>query len=330
MIQADMIKDVFLHADALSGVKHDDFAVLDLGSLRSFQCEPDAKLMFLTTQVFPGIYAHVCDYQGMSYMKQSSEWNIDFLNITYCLEGRVEWYLPRNRYAYLAKDMFRLDVLPLEIQRSVFPTKKLRTVTWSLDVKHLPPQTQELFHTFDIDIEKLYHKFDTTKAFYVRSDSSLKAIFQTLLAPYRMTRELFLIKLLETLLYVQSEGENLLRDEVYIKKSLLEAVYQAEALLTKDISQTITIDELASHANISPTALKKAFKHVYGLPIRAYLIDCRLRKGKELLTTTASSITEIALLVGYENASKFSAAFKRSYGESPSSYRQKRRLSGYL
>ena len=48
-----------------------------------------------------------------------------------------------------------------------------------------------------------------------------------------------------------------------------------------------------------------------------------MKKAKELLKMTQLPIYEIAEEVGYKNATHFSAAFKRSYKESPKEYRNK-------
>jgi transcriptional regulator GlxA family with amidase domain len=49
--------------------------------------------------------------------------------------------------------------------------------------------------------------------------------------------------------------------------------------------------------------------------------DKRINKAAEYLEKSSRQIADIALMTGYENASKFSAVFKAIKGESPLEYR---------
>ena len=47
-------------------------------------------------------------------------------------------------------------------------------------------------------------------------------------------------------------------------------------------------------------------------------------RAAQLLRETDESVAEIARAVGYESQSRFTAAFKETYGELPTEYRRKR------
>ena len=47
-----------------------------------------------------------------------------------------------------------------------------------------------------------------------------------------------------------------------------------------------------------------------------------MREAARLLRETQKHITEITILVGYDNANYFSRIFKKQYGTSPSEYRR--------
>lgn len=61
-----------------------------------------------------------------------------------------------------------------------------------------------------------------------------------------------------------------------------------------------------------------SFSAATGLAPYAYFTLRRMEYAKQLLNNELLSITEITLYVGYTNPSKFSAAFRRIYGVSPS------------
>jgi two-component system response regulator YesN len=54
----------------------------------------------------------------------------------------------------------------------------------------------------------------------------------------------------------------------------------------------------------------------------AYLTRYRITKAKALLTTTAQSITTIALAVGFADSGYFSRVFRREVGMTPERFRR--------
>lgn len=78
------------------------------------------------------------------------------------------------------------------------------------------------------------------------------------------------------------------------------------------------IDFLADKAGVSATKLKADFKTHYGLSIFQYFRQKQMQLAEQLIKSQSHSISEIALKLGYENASKFAIAFKECQGVSPS------------
>ena len=70
--------------------------------------------------------------------------------------------------------------------------------------------------------------------------------------------------------------------------------------------------------------MKKCFKGVYGQSIYAYIREYRMRVAAQKLIFSDDSILEIANSVGYENGSKFSAAFRSIVGLTPKEFREVR------
>lgn len=83
-----------------------------------------------------------------------------------------------------------------------------------------------------------------------------------------------------------------------------------------------SLPRLAKEQGISVSRLQKLFKQVYGAPVYHYVREYRLEQAAVELTTSARSITEIAMDAGYGSASKFSACFRQRYGTTPSEYRR--------
>lgn len=89
------------------------------------------------------------------------------------------------------------------------------------------------------------------------------------------------------------------------------------------MSERYTIEELAKEYLINPTTLKAVFKSVYGNSIAAHVKEHRMEYAAKLLSDSGLSLAEISRSVGYENQSKFTAAFKAYYGVLPKEYRKR-------
>ena len=93
-------------------------------------------------------------------------------------------------------------------------------------------------------------------------------------------------------------------------RSQVEIAQNASSYILDRVDKHITIREIADRMHVSQTQLKNSFRNYYGASMYKYI---RSRK------------MEIAGMVGYENCSKFAAAFRGEFGVSPSSYRRQHR-----
>lgn len=71
------------------------------------------------------------------------------------------------------------------------------------------------------------------------------------------------------------------------------------------------------------TTLQQVFRQMYGMTIYEYRTQVRMQEAKNLLLREGLSVTEIAGLCGYSNASKFAACFRRVTGTAPGEWRRK-------
>ena len=107
-----------------------------------------------------------------------------------------------------------------------------------------------------------------------------------------------------------------------VHNSPIDTVNEIHNLMTSDLSKRYTIEELAAKFHMNQTTLKTAFKTAYGKPIGVYMKNLRIKRAGELLCKSGAKVSEIAASVGYENQSKFTAAFKDVYGMLPREYRK--------
>ncbi len=104
---------------------------------------------------------------------------------------------------------------------------------------------------------------------------------------------------------------------------LAEIVREIHDRLLENLDRKITIEELSKQYHMNPTTLKTAFKAVYGTSLAAHIKEHRMEQAAKLLKETDMSIAEIALAVGYDSQSKFTAAFKAFFQVLPKEYRRR-------
>jgi AraC-like DNA-binding protein len=93
-------------------------------------------------------------------------------------------------------------------------------------------------------------------------------------------------------------------------------------LLNNYGSEFPSIENLAKAAYMSESKLKKLFKQAYGMAIYQYYQKNRMHKAKELLVSKKYTITQVGAMLGYQNMSNFSVAFKKEFNVLPSEYQQ--------
>ena len=108
-------------------------------------------------------------------------------------------------------------------------------------------------------------------------------------------------------------------------KSQAELAKQASSYVLERIDKRITIKEIADEMHVSQTQLKNSFRNYYGNSVYKFIRTKKMQKAAALLAEGRLSVMEIAGMSGYENCSKFAAAFRGEYGMSPSDYRRRHR-----
>jgi AraC family transcriptional regulator len=94
------------------------------------------------------------------------------------------------------------------------------------------------------------------------------------------------------------------------------------AYIEEHLAEAIPLDVLARLVHLSPFYFCRAFKQSFGIPPHRYHIKRRIERAKALLADPASSVTEIALELGFSETSSFSAAFRHTTGTTPTEYRR--------
>lgn len=99
---------------------------------------------------------------------------------------------------------------------------------------------------------------------------------------------------------------------------------QIDAILSyvnQNLTQELTIQNLASHFYLSPSYLCKIFKSETGTTINRYITAKRITHAKALLAE-GYSVTDVCPMCGFNDYSNFLKAFTKAVGISPKKYAQ--------
>jgi AraC-like DNA-binding protein len=86
--------------------------------------------------------------------------------------------------------------------------------------------------------------------------------------------------------------------------------------------ESLSVDEMARAAGLSRAHFSREFRRAFGEPPHAYLLTRRLERAAALLRTTDNSVAEICLAVGLQSIGSFTTSFTRTFGKSPTAYRE--------
>jgi AraC-like DNA-binding protein len=100
-----------------------------------------------------------------------------------------------------------------------------------------------------------------------------------------------------------------------------EKIRRARAILNREYAHPPALGALARRLGISETQLKSGFKSVMGTTVLQYCITRRIEAARLLLDENRHSVSDVADIVGYQDHSAFTRAFRRLSGCTPQQWR---------
>ncbi len=284
-----------------------------------------------TYELAPGIALSFNDFHMASF---DSGFVPDqkLLAVDYCREGRMEYPAAENALGYVKAGDLKLDRRLAHQGRFVFPSGHYHGVTVGFDLAQAGAALARQMPDFPVDPAALADKFHVgTYPVVFHSGELPQRIFEEM---YRVPQSIRLpylrVKVLELLLYLQAMEVPAAADTPYFYRSQVEKVHALRDYLAAHLTENPTQAELSARFGLPLTAMKRCFKSMYGVSIGAWVTACRMDRAAQLLRQGRSggTVAEVAAAVGYDSASKFAAAFKRSTGRTPAEYRSESTQEG--
>ena len=239
--------------------------------------------------------------------------------------GNNEIKLEQNKYLVVNNNQY-VTSLPYETERAI---------TIFIDSSIL----NDVFHTLRRDDDSLLsNPFDYIddritffeNCFYVTNDAigkNLKFLadsFNQIKSDSHLLKEDYFYKISKDLILSQQETFRQIKNIDCAKSStkleLFERMQQGKQILINNWNKSISLNSISSQVCMSPYHFHHTFTKTYKLPPMKFHLNLRMEKSIELLKTHKYSVSDVAILTGYNDIFSFSKAFKKHYGCSPSKY----------
>ncbi len=95
--------------------------------------------------------------------------------------------------------------------------------------------------------------------------------------------------------------------------------------IEENLQNEISLSDLAGLVGLSRFHFTRSFKRTTGLAPYQFIVASRIEGAKAMLAGSEQSMLEISGKLGFGNQARFSAAFRKATGVTPSQYRRDRR-----
>jgi len=281
-------------------------------------------------EVFPGVMLSFNDFH-MGRFESSYVADRRLFAIDHCREGRMEYTPGDNMLAYTEAGDMKLDLRIQHTGTFIFPSHHYHGLTIAFDrdivdcslpleIRDFPVRPETIIARWELgEYPRVVHGAEMPEHIF----GELYRVPEKIRIPY------FKVKILELLLYL--DGMTVPKDEaapLYFHKTQVEKVKAIHDFLISHMAENFTQEALSRRFDIPMTPMKTCFRTVYGSAIGTWLTDYRMNRAAELLVKQRNmTIAEIGGKVGYDNAGKFTEAFKRVMQLTPSEYRKERGIN---
>ena len=249
----------------------------------------------------------------------------EMMELNFCVNGRFETQFSSRDHVLLKPGDMAIscyDGVHGSRSESVFPLGHYEGICLEVNPEDAGRWIARNAPAFTVDFAAMKQNLLGSKWYTVcpagpRCEHVFRELFESAAYQDPGYLRLKVLELLMLLSRVPREEEN----GAYCSAKQAELVHHLRDHLLTDREGYVSLAQLAAEHEISVSHLQKLFKQVYGVPVYHYIMEYRLEQAAVELVRSDKPVTQIAQNAGYDNASKFSACFKRRYGATPSQYR---------
>lgn len=103
-----------------------------------------------------------------------------------------------------------------------------------------------------------------------------------------------------------------------------DTIYKAVDYIKRNFMETITLEDIAKYVYLNPSYFSKVFRNEMKCTFVSYVNKIRVSASKNLLLDASIPLTDVSILVGFEDQSYFTKVFKKATGMTPGRFRESR------
>ena len=277
-------------------------------------------------QLYPGvevayISVHMADFDFKLFEKGEPK---NYVSIHYCMEGRIEHEI-NQEFFYLMPGDCSIAIQDKTKKMYQLPLKHYHGISIGIDLDAAPNPLASFLESCDCSLlEALQHICGGMSHIVLRSSEIVKKFFGELYeADLEQRLDYLRVKVPELFYRMKyAKTDSTYYDRNLVPRAQVEIVKAVSDYITQNLNDKITLKQLTLEFGISDTYLQTAFRSVYGMPVISFIRMQKMQCAAQVLIHTTRTVDEIAEEFGYENESKFSAAFKKIMGDTPGVYRK--------
>ncbi|MCR5025604.1 MAG: AraC family transcriptional regulator [Lachnospiraceae bacterium] len=275
-------------------------------------------------EISPGIKLIYSELESYYPVVQEQEEFVDYLEIMYMVDGHADFEMENRHIGSADKGDICIFNSRVGAKKITFGKNGIRSISIVFFIDSLKKELDRFFRTNEFSGMSIYeYALDSDSCICFTANEMLKAAFTEMVMPPgrygEYQRKLLVIRAILALADIKCRKST---GSPYFSGDSADKVHAARKILGDNIAADISIEELAQKVNLNRTTLQRIFKEMYGVTIFEYRTQVRMQESKNLLLNKNIAITEIAAICGYTNASKYSAAFKKHFGVTPTEWRK--------
>lgn len=234
---------------------------------------------------------------------------VDEFILIYCLKGKGEVQIDKFNKRKL-KQGHALIIYPNMIHRYFSDQKD----PWSILWMHF-----NINNSFLLDLNLHYEKTPFIEIKSEIKDYFIQRHFSDIMEYAKMKQSL------GTTISLSNSLRQVLTDIYFLEDPLHKNTRyfnRAIAYLKQNVSEQISVNDIATHLNISEIYVNKIFKQASDRTPISYFNSMKITQAKQMLSITEQSIKEIAHDLGFNDPYYFSRLFKKETQFSPTVYRE--------
>lgn len=247
-----------------------------------------------------------------------------YVGIHYCREGRIEQAVD-SEFLYLMPGDCSITAEDRPSKEFSFPMQHYHGVSIGIETRRIDGVLRSFLDAEGLEPSEVIRTLcGAGSPWVVRCQPALRDWFDDLCRAPEEERAAYLRVKLPTLFFLLKHIDlSASRGQARIlPRAQAETVKQVADYISEHINEKITLKALTARFGLSDTYLQSMFRTVYGMPVISFIRAQKMHSAAQVLIHTPRSVNDIAQEYGYDNEGKFSAAFKKIMGDSPSVYRK--------